>query len=374
MWLSWLLLAGGLVVLVAGAELLVRGASRLAAALGIAPLVIGLTIVAFGTSAPELAVSVQSALRGQADIALGNVVGSNIFNVLFILGLSALIVPLLVAQQLVRFDVPLMIGVSVLVWVLSLNGFVERWEGAVLFAGILLYTVFLIVQSRREQNKTSATEFEAEYALHEPVSWQRTVLNVGMAVGGLALLVLGARWFVDGAVGLARFLGLSELVIGLTIVAAGTSMPEVATSVVAALRGERDIAVGNVVGSNIFNILAVLGVAAIVAPGNGAPVANNMLVVDMPFMIAVAIACLPIFFTGHTISRWEGLLFLGYYVAYTIYLVLDAVNQPAIVQYREFMLLFVAPLTVITLLVSVGREIRRRRANVKADAVSLSGK
>lgn len=374
MWLSWLLLTGGLVILVAGAELLVRGASRLAAALGIAPLVIGLTIVAFGTSAPELAVSVQSALRGQADIALGNVVGSNIFNVLFILGLSALIVPLLVAQQLVRFDVPLMIGVSVLVWVLSLNGFVERWEGAVLFAGILLYTVFLIVQSRREQNKTSASEFETEYALHEPVSWQRTMLNVGLAVGGLALLVLGARWFVDGAVGLARILGLSELIIGLTIVAAGTSMPEVATSVVAALRGERDIAVGNVVGSNIFNILAVLGVTAIVAPFPGAPVADSMLVVDMPFMIAVAIACLPIFFTGHTIARWEGVLFLGYYAAYTIYLFLDAVNQPAIVQYREFMLFFVAPLTLITLLVSVGREIRRRRASAKADAVSLSGK
>ncbi|MFN3335715.1 MAG: sodium:calcium antiporter, partial [Caldilinea sp.] len=279
-----------------------------------------------------------------------------------------------VAQQLVRFDVPLMIGVSVLVWVLSLNGFVERWEGAVLFAGILLYTVFLIVQSRREQNKTSASEFEAEYTLHEPVSWQRTMLNVGLAVGGLALLVLGARWFIDGAVGLARILGLSELIIGLTIVAAGTSMPEVATSVVAALRGERDIAVGNVVGSNIFNILAVLGVTAIVTPGNGVPVADNMLVVDMPFMIAVAIACLPIFFTGHTIARWEGVLFLGYYAAYTIYLFLDAVNQPAIVQYREFMLLFVAPLTLITLLVSVGREIRRRRASAKADAVSLSGK
>lgn len=374
MWMISLLIVGGLVTLVAGAELLVRGASRLAAALGIAPLVIGLTIVAFGTSAPELAVSVQSALSGQADIALGNVVGSNIFNVLFILGLSALLVPLSVAQQLVRFDVPLMIGVSALIWLLSLNGLIERWEGILLFAGILVYTVFLIVQSRREKDEAVTEEYATEYALREPHSWQRTLLNVGISVGGLVLLVMGARWFVDGAVGLARTLGLSELTIGLTIVAAGTSMPEVATSLVAALRGERDIAVGNVVGSNIFNILAVLGLTAIVAPGSGVPVASGMVAIDMPFMIAVAVACLPIFFTGHTISRWEGTVFLGYYVAYTIYLLLDAANHQSVTQYREFILLFVAPLTVLTLAVSLGREIRQRRSGAGLSTISDSRK
>ena len=373
MWMILLLMVGGLITLVAGAELLVRGSSRLAAALGISPLVIGLTIVAFGTSSPEMAVSVQSALSGQVEIAVGNVVGSNIFNILFILGLSSLIVPLIVAQQLVRLDVPLMIGVSVLVWLFSLNGLIERWEGVLLFAGIIVYTGFLIYQSRREKDKTVTAEYETEYALHEPRSWQRTVLNVVMAIGGLALLVLGARWFVDGAVDLARTLGLSELIIGLTIVAAGTSMPEVATSVVAALRGERDIAVGNVVGSNIFNILAVLGLTAIVAPGAGVPVASGMLAIDMPFMIAVAVACLPICFTGHTIARWEGIVFLAYYVAYTVYLFLDATNHPNVTGYLNFMLLFVIPLTLITLIVSFGREFRRRRA-AAAGVASTAGK
>ena len=360
MWMIGLLLVGGLILLVVGAELLVRGSSRLAAALGISPLVIGLTIVAYGTSSPEMAVSIQSALSGQVDIAVGNVVGSNIFNVLVILGLSALIVPLVVAQQLVRIDVPLMIGVSVLVWALSLNGFLERWEGFLLFAGIIAYTLFLIVQSRREKNKAVKAEYETEYAPHEPRTGQRTLLNVGMAVGGLVLLVFGARWFVDGAIELARNLGMSELIIGLTIVAAGTSMPEVATSLVAAIRGERDIAVGNVVGSNIFNILAVLGLSALVSP-DSLPVASGMLTIDMPFMIAVAIACLPIFLTGHTIARWEGIVFLGYYVAYTVYLILDAANHPSVTQYSNFMLLFVVPLTVLTLVVSLGREVRRRR-------------
>ncbi|HHY53962.1 MAG TPA: calcium/sodium antiporter, partial [Chloroflexi bacterium] len=323
MWITILLLVGGLITLVIGAEILVRGASRLAAALGISPLVIGLTIVAFGTSSPEMAVSIQSAISGQVDIAIGNVVGSNIFNILFILGLSAVIVPLVVAEQLVRLDVPLMIGISVLVWVLSFNGFIEQWEGIVLFASLIAYTIFLIVQSRREKGKAIEAEYETEYALHEPRTGRRALLNISMAVSGLVLLVFGARWFVDGAVELARNLGMSELIIGLTIVAAGTSMPEVATSLVAAIRGERDIAVGNVVGSNIFNILAVLGLSALASPA-GLPVASGMLTIDMPFMVAVAIACLPIFLTGHTIARWEGVVFLAYYAAYTVYLVLDA--------------------------------------------------
>lgn len=354
-----LLLVGGLVTLVAGAELLVRGGSRLAAALGISPLVIGLTIVAFGTSAPEMAVSVQSALSGQVDIAVGNVVGSNIFNVLFILGLSALIVPLVVAQQLVRVDVPIMIGISVVVWLLALDGLIGRWEGALLFAGILAYTIFLIVQSQRERNKEVMAEYEAEYAVREPRTLQRMLLNVGLIAGGLLLLVLGSRWLVDGAVELARVLGMSELVIGLTIVAAGTSMPELATSVVAAIRGERDIAVGNVVGSNIFNLLSVLGLSALFS-SQGTPVSAQMLATDIPFMVAVAVACLPIFFTGYTIARWEGLIFVVYYGLYTAYLLLDAAGDPSLPQYRTFLLFFVIPLTVLTLAVSATRELRKR--------------
>jgi cation:H+ antiporter len=252
----------GLVALVVGAELLVRGASKLALSFGISSLVVGLTVVAFGTSAPEMAVSVQSSWSGRVDIALGNVVGSNIFNVLVILGLSALVTPLVVHQQVIRQEVPVMIGVSLLLWALALDGGISRWEGILLAALVVGYTVLLIRQSRRETAAVQA-EVEAEYqeAFDGPPRgwdshWGAQALLI---LAGLALLVAGAQWLVEAAVGFARQFGVSELIIGLTIVAAGTSLPEVATSVMAAIRGERDIAVGNVVGSNIFNILAVLG-------------------------------------------------------------------------------------------------------------------
>lgn len=358
--ITLLLIVAGLIVLVIGAELLVRGASRLAAALGISPLVIGLTIVAFGTSSPELAVSLQSALNGQPDLAVGNVVGSNILNVLLILGLSALITPLIVAQQLVRLDVPLMIGASVLVWVLALNGAISQPEGALLFALMLAYVVFLIWQSRRERNSEVVAEYEQEYALHEAKSRRRHLINAGFIVVGLAGLVLGSRLFVQGASDLARLFGLSELVIGLTIVALGTSLPEVAASIMAAIKGERDIAVGNVVGSNLFNLLSVLALTAVIAPG-GVPVSAGALSLDIPFMVAVAVACLPIFVTGNVIMRWEGAVFFGYYLAYTLFLLLDAANHPNTTHYRDFMLIFIVPLTVLTLVVSTGREFHRRR-------------
>jgi cation:H+ antiporter len=347
-WTVFALLVLGLVFLVGGAELLVRGASRLARAFGISPLVVGLTVVAFGTSSPELAVSVQSAFSGQADLALGNVIGSNIFNVLFILGLSALITPLVVSQQLVRLDVPLMIGASVLLLLLSLDGAIGRVEGALLFAGIVGYTVFLIRQSRRESGGGAA---EAGAGEPESGGWLR---NGALVLAGLTLLVLGSRWLVGGAVEIATALGVSELVIGLTIVATGTSLPEVATSVLASIRGERDIAVGNVVGSNIFNLLAVLGLSGLVAP-SGIEVARSALLFDIPVMIAVAIACLPIFFSGYLIARWEGALFLGYYIAYTAYLVIHAADHPMLPAFRTAMLLFVVPLTAITLGIVVYR-------------------
>jgi cation:H+ antiporter len=347
--LTLVLFAVGLVLLIVGAELLVRGASSLATAVGISPLVVGLTVVAFGTSSPELAVSTQASLAGQADLALGNVVGSNVFNVLFILGLSALIAPLVVSQQLVRLDVPLMIAASVLLLLLALDGTIGRLDGALLFAGIVAYTTFLIRQSRRE---SKAVQAEYDEAFGEHGSPRRgplqMLLNLGLVVAGLALLVLGSRWLVDGAVAMATALGVSELVIGLTIVAAGTSLPEVATSILATVRGERDIAVGNVVGSSIYNILAILGAAAIVAPG-GLPVAPSMLTFDIPVAIAVAVACLPIFFTGHLIARWEGALFLGYYVAYTLFLVLAATQHDALPAFSGAMLAFVLPLTAVTL-------------------------
>ncbi|MDN3520750.1 calcium/sodium antiporter [Halomonas ramblicola] len=338
----------GLALLIVGAEALVRGASRLAVRVGISPLIIGLTVVAFGTSSPELAVSLKAAFDDQAAIAVGNVVGSNIFNVLFILGVAALIVPLAVAPQLIRLDIPLMIVLSVLMLVLSLDGLVGRLDSLLLVAGLAAYLVFLFLHNRRE----AAPALEVE---SPPLP-----RNLALVVGGLALLVLGSRWFVGAAVELAVRLGISEQVVGLTIVAAGTSMPEVVTSIIAALRGERDIAVGNVVGSNVFNIMGVLGLTGLLAP-SGIAVSAAMLGFDMPVMIAVALACLPICLTGGTISRWEGGVLLGYYLAYTAYLVLQVTHHDALQGFGAVMVYFVLPLTALTLAVLVVQE-RRRRA------------
>ncbi|MBX3420253.1 MAG: calcium/sodium antiporter [Pirellulaceae bacterium] len=313
----------GLLILSLGAEGLVRGASKLAAAFGVSPLVIGLTIVAYGTSMPELVVSVRSGMVGQDDIAVANIVGSNIFNVLFILGICACILPLKVSAQLIRLDVPIMIAVSILMWLLSLDGRLQWLDGLLLTALIIAYTIWSIQKSRKETREIQR-EFEQEYAIKpQEKAASSLLMSVGFVLGGLVLLIFGGKWFIQGSVGLAEYFGLSNTVIGLTIVAAGTSMPEVATSVVATIRGERDIAIGNVVGSNIYNILAILGIASLVTSG-GLEVNPGMLAIDIPVMTLVAILCLPIFFTGKTIARWEGLLFFIGYVAYTAYLVTNA--------------------------------------------------
>lgn len=342
-------LIAGLALLIYGADVLVKGASRIAAGFGVSPLIIGLTVVAFGTSAPEMAISVSSALKGEAEIAVGNVVGSNIFNVLFILGVSALITPLVVSKQLVKTDVPIMIGVSILAYLFSFDGSISFFEGVVLFAGILTY-IAILVRIGRESGEPGETVEQSKH-------WS---VDVALIVAGLGLLILGSRWLVSSAITIAEALGVSELVIGLTIVAAGTSLPEVATSIIAAMRGQRDIAVGNVVGSNIFNILAVLGLTAMVAPG-ALPVSAAAINFDFPVMLAVAAACLPIFFIGYTIQRWEGALFLGYYVAYTAYLILAATEHDALPAYSNAMMYFVVPLTVITLGIVLFRELAAGR-------------
>jgi cation:H+ antiporter len=352
--LTELLFILGLLFMIAGAEILVRGASGLAVAAGVAPLIIGLTVVAYGTSSPELAVSVISAMSGQADIALGNVIGSNTFNVLFILGVSALIVPLIVCRQLVRLDVPLMIAVSVLLPVIGFDGNISRPDGLLLLAGLVAYTVFLFYYNNRENKKAQANCTEATSKKNMTFkSWATDIFSI---VGGLGLLVVGSQWLIDGATVFALRLGVSELVVGLTIVAAGTSLPEVATSVIASIRGQRDIAVGNVVGSNIFNILAVLGLSGLVSP-NGVNVSPSALAFDIPVMIAASIACLPVFFTGHLIARWEGLLFLAYYAAYTAYLILYSGQHSALPAFSRVMLLYVIPLTVLTILIVVIRTV-----------------
>lgn len=355
--MTFLFFVAGLVFLIVGAEILIRGASSLASILSLSPLVIGLTVVAFGTSSPELAISIKSTLSGQPGIAVGNIIGSNIFNVLFILGLSALIVPLVVSQQLIRLDVPLMIVMSVIVLLFSLDGTFSQFEGITLVVGLVIYIWFLVFQSPRESvavKEDYAEEFGNETGA---VDW---IKNVILIVVGLALLVLGSRWLVDSAVSFARYLGISELVIGLTIIAAGTSLPEVVTSTIAAIQGKRDIAVGNVVGSNIFNIMGVLGITCIVAPG-GIEVSEPVIGFDIPVMIAVAFACLPVFFTGGVISRKEGFLLLGYYIAYTVYLILAASHHDALSSFSAAILYFVIPLTAITLIIVTVQEIRQRK-------------
>jgi cation:H+ antiporter len=351
----------GLGLLLGGAELLVRGAATLAARVGISPLVVGLTVVAFGTSAPELAVSIQSALAGQADIALGNVVGSNVFNVLFILGVSALVAPLVVSRQLVRIDVPVMIALTLACWALAADGRIARWEGILMAAALVGYTGVQIRLGSREPGAGDPRPGDSDLPGVPPLAEARAAgipRQLAFIIAGLGMLVLGSRWLVSGAVQAATSLGISELVVGLTIVAAGTSLPEVATSILASIRGERDIAVGNVVGSNIFNLLGVLGLSAALAPG-GVVVPASALAFDLPVMAAVAVACLPIFFTGRIIARWEGFVFVAYYAAYVAYLILRAAQHDSLEVFGGVMLLFVVPLTVLTLLLVIVRERRR---------------
>jgi cation:H+ antiporter len=386
-----ILLLCGVALLVFGAELLVRGAAMIAAAAGVRPLIIGLTVVAFGTSAPELAVSLGATFAGEPDIAIGNVVGSNIFNVLFILGVSALIVPLAVQKQVVRFELPIMVGVSVVLLLVSLDGLVGRLDGMLLFGGLLAYLLYLARSSgapmpaagndpgahdERGPGGYDAPRLEAHdeerlAARVDPDPRGRAgmmdvrargprvvAVSAFLALFGLVLLVAGSRFFVDGAVALATLLGVSQSVIGLTIIAAGTSLPELATSVLAGIRGERDIAVGNVVGSNIFNILAILGLCGLLAPG-GVAVDASVLRFDLPIMIAVAVVTLPVFFTGFRIARLEGVLFLAYYLAYTAFLVLQATRHDALDEFSVTMVMFVLPLTALCLVVSVFQARRR---------------
>lgn len=345
----------GLGLLVYGADLLVRGASRLALALKISPLVVGLTVVAYGTSSPEFAVSAVSALQGNADIAVGNVVGSNIFNNLVVLGLSALIAPLVIARQLLRFDVPILIGVSLTTLLLGLDGRISRFEGLALVAGAVAYTIFL-VQLSRKQNLALAAEAAAAGEVLDgatpPAGAGQILLQLLFVLLGLAMLTLGSRWLVDGAIAIARLAGLSELVIGLTIVAAGTSLPEVAASLAAAIKKEREIAVGNVIGSSIFNLLFVLGAASAVSPA-GVAVSATALRLDMPVMLATAVLFIPVFLRGFTVNRWEGGLFILYYCAYAAYLILQGQEGNGSQILSTAMLYGVLPATGLALLLSL---------------------
>jgi cation:H+ antiporter len=321
------MLLGGLALLVAGAEFLVRGAASIAVAAGVSPLVVGLTVVAFGTSSPELAASMMAAGAGQPALALGNVVGSNIFNILVILGLAAVITPLAVDRQLLWLDVPVMIAVSLAVWWLAADGRIGRFEGAVLVAVVVAYTIVLARISRRVPAAVEQ-DYAAEVGARAATSPAVWIKSSAAVLGGLAMLVIGSRWLVEGAVVIARSLAVSELVIGLTLVAAGTSLPELATSAVAAFRGHRDIAVGNVVGSNVFNLTMVLGTTALVATRT-LEVPPDAIRFDLPTMVVSGALCWPMFLTGRTVARWEGGVLLCGYLAYGTWLVLRAGAAPA---------------------------------------------
>lgn len=346
-------IAIGLVLLVTGANWLVRGASRLALALGIAPLVVGLTVVAIGTSTPELSVSLRAAWAGSPGIVLGNVIGSNIANILLILGLVALLFPLTANRQLVRRDVPLMIAASLAVVLMTGNGVISRFEGLLLLAGAIGYICLLIRIAHRHPEQAPSSEVD-ESAKSSGHGWLQSLMLI---VVGLALLAFGSKQLVAGATALATAVGLSELVIGLTVVAVGTSLPEITTALVAAARGQRDLAVGNVVGSNLFNLLLVLGSAAALAP-DGIEVSAYARAFDLPVMLSAAIVCLPIFFTGHRIARWEGAVFLMYYVAYITYLLMQAGAHGALDQLEFVMRWVVIPLTALTLSISLIRALR----------------
>jgi len=343
----------GLVLLLGGADVLIRGATAIARRLGISPLLVGLTIVSLGTSAPEVAVSVTSAYHGEADMALGNVLGSNIFNILAILGASALVAPLLVQRQLIRFDVPVMILAAIATLLLALDGNLDVVDGLILLSALLIYTLLLVRIAR------NTADSPPEMPDDSPGWSQRLSVQVAMIVAGLGLLVLGSNWLVDGAIIFARLLGVSELVIGLTIIAIGTSLPELATSIIAVAKGERDIAVGNAIGSNILNLLLVLGLTAVVSP-SGIPVVDEAIHFDIPVMVAVCFACLPSFITGSKISRWEGGFFVGYYIAYTLFLLLSSLSDSNLGTFSQTMLWFVIPLTVLVFGFSLVDDLRKR--------------
>ena len=315
--ISWFYLIAGLGLLYLGAQILVKGGAALALRLGLNALVVGLTVIAYGTSSPEMVVSVSASLQDNGAIAIGNVVGSNICNIALILGVCALVSPLSASAQIIRREIPIMIGVAVLLAAMLWDEQLSRLEGGVLFAGIVVYTV-LTVREARAETKGKA---EQEYGEDFPAGSMGLGKSVLLVVAGLGVLVVASQLFVGGAVVLAKSWGVTEAVIGLTVVAVGTSMPELATSLVAAVRGHGDVAIGNVVGSNIFNVLGILGIAALINPIDTSGLSR----VDLATMVVAALAMLPAARSGGVISRLEGAVLLFAYFGYTAWLVAQTI-------------------------------------------------
>lgn len=318
-----LIFIAGLVVLIVGAELTLRGASSLAAMLGVKPIVIGLTVVSIGTSLPELAVGITAVAEGKGAMAVGNIAGTNILNILFILGLSAAIRPLKLRQLSIRFDVPAMVIAALALFIMALNGVISQIEGAILFSGAIIYVVVLLRLSKKESADLKR-EYAEEYSLKVLKSQRKifnSVSNILMLLGGMALTILGANLLVEGAVVLAQMLGMSDALIGLTIIAIGTSAPELASTIIATIKDDRDVAVGNLIGSSVSNIVVILGITCMSAPG-GVNVSDDVLWLDLPLGAAVAIACYPVFRSDRMVSRREGIFFVLCYLAYFTFLIM----------------------------------------------------
>ena len=310
--LSFLELIAGILLLFSGGEFFIQGSVALALILGIPQLVIGLTIVSLGTSAPELFVSVNSSLNGSDSLALSNIVGSNIFNVMVVLGGSALLRPLRVESRLVRRDIPLLLAVSTAVWGMAASELITWQFGVALIVALIINTTWEIRTAREEPQKTQ--EAEPEINIEKDST---SLLNAGVKLlGGIFLLTLGSRLLIEGASTIAGLLGVSEAIIGLTIVSLGTSLPELITSLVAAIRGQTDLAIGNVIGSCLLNQLLVLGSCSVLSGGSGLVVESLLITKDIPIMVITTLACMPIFWTKGIISRGEGGVLLGLYMLY----------------------------------------------------------
>ncbi len=345
----------GLIALLGGAELLVRSATKIALFFKLSPLVIGLTIVAFGTSAPEIAVALSGSFDNHIGLGFGNVIGSNIFNLLFILGLMAVFKPLRIVRKVVRVDIPLMIITSAGLLVLAMDGHLSKIEGAIMLLGLVLFTVFTLRQGKKEENDFNKDFRESRKSI------SRGTLTLQFIILLLSIILLGwgSDRVVDSSVVIARELGIDEFIIGLTIIAVGTSLPELVTSLMALAHRRCDLAVGNIVGSSIFNILGVVSVMTLVSSGGVTVTANN-LSMDLPVLLASSVVCLPIFFSGYRISRLEGIFFIIYYLVYIVFFAVITAPDSFFGTYVRISMIYVIP-SVFIIYVFIVLQLGKRR-------------
>jgi cation:H+ antiporter len=347
------------VTLIGGAELFLKSVDKFGAAWSVSPVVMGLTVVAFATGAPELAISLQAAADGRPDLVLGNIIGSNIANILLILGVAGLYKPLNITNRIIKIDVPTVIGASLLLYFLAVDGSLSTLDGLIIISGLLLYSAFMYLQIRKDR-KTNQQQRAEQPDTGESV----TILFYGkyilLLLIGLVLIVMGSRWMVEAAVTIAEILGVSELIIGLTIVSIGTSLPEVATSLSSVRKGDADTAIANVMGSNLYNILLTLGLTVVIAPG-ALQVSADAIHFDLPIMVIVAASCLPLFWPGKHIGRPEAAGFLFYYASYITYLVLIALHHPFKEQMEWGMSRIIIPATVLLIIAKFISDYRRKK-------------